>query len=200
MRPAVLTFLLALTTLALAGCEGRESAVETEPVAEAPSASTPVADPVRTASGTANQPGEVMPAYSANELGGGTWSLADEEGVTLLNLWATWCGPCRYEIPALIELQNDYGEHGLQVVGVSMDRSGMEPQISSFVKNAGINYKIVHDPRARLADVFETTIIPTTALIDRDGKILWIHAGIVSGDDPELLDALRVALDVKPSA
>ncbi|MDX1583869.1 MAG: TlpA disulfide reductase family protein, partial [Thermoanaerobaculia bacterium] len=112
----------------------------------------------------------------------------------MLNLWATWCGPCRYEIPALIRLQEEFGDQGLQVVGVSMDRAGMEPQISSFARSAGINYKIVHDPRAKLADVFDTTIIPTTALIDRDGKIVWYHAGIVSDEDPELLEALEKVL------
>lgn len=178
------------------GCGEQQSGSETSEPTPASSVRDSEAT-VSPVSGTAGAEGEVMPEYSASDLRGGTWRLAEEDGVTMLNLWATWCGPCRYEIPALIQLQREYGEQGLQVVGVSMDRPGMEAQINAYAKAAGINYRIVHDPQARLADVFETTIIPTTALIDRDGKIVWFHAGIVREDDPEMLEALKAALPGK---
>lgn len=191
MTRTVSTIILIATLGLMAGACGGEEPVAGTP-SESPEVSKPAALPAPT--GTASAVGEVMPDYSAQRLDGETWKLGDEKGVTMLNLWATWCGPCRYEIPALIQLQNEYGEQGLQVVGVSMDQTGMESQIESFVRNAGINYEIVHDPQARLADVFETTIIPTTALIDRNGRIVWYHAGIVSKDDPEMLEALKAAL------
>lgn len=194
---------LAVVLTALIGCAGEESSATSagDPGAATDSEvaandATEYRAPV--ALGTASKIGDEMPAYTASDLRGGTWKLAEEEGVTMLNLWATWCGPCRYEIPALIDLQKEYGEQGLQVIGVSMDQAGMEPQIQSFARNAGINYKIVHDPRAQLADVFDTTIIPTTALIDRDGEIAWYHAGIVRKDDPKMLQALKSALAAKP--
>lgn len=188
------TIIFTALLILLMGCGGEHPAAETTAEsgdAQSQQQSTPVA---QSPGGSANAVGETMPAYSASDLEGGTWELSGEKGVTMLNLWATWCGPCRYEIPALIELQKEYGEQGLQVVGVSMDQPGMEPQIESFVRNAGINYKIVHDPHAKLADVFETTIIPTTALIDRDGTIVWYHAGIVRKDDPKMIEALEGAL------
>jgi thiol-disulfide isomerase/thioredoxin len=141
-----------------------------------------------------------MPAYAARTLDGRSWSLQREGDVTMLNLWATWCGPCRYEIPALIELQNEYGKDGLQIVGVSIDSSGMEKEIERFGDRMGINYLIVHDPQARLADLLETTIIPTTVLVDRDGKIVWSHQGIVKVDDPEMLEALRHSLGLEAAA
>jgi thiol-disulfide isomerase/thioredoxin len=155
-------------------------------VGRAPSPTPPAAagvDDVRT-----------MPAYAARTLDGRRWSLEREGAVTMLNLWATWCPPCRYEIPALIELQNQYGKDGLQIVGVSIDSSGMEKEIEKFGDQMGINYLIVHDPQAKLADLLETTILPTTVLVDRDGKIVWSHKGIVKVDDPEMLEALRISL------
>lgn len=187
---------LALTTCLLVsiGCAGEQpdSTAVTQNTGSPEAADTSAApSPV---TGTASKVGDQMPRYTANELSGGTWKLEDVDGVTMLNLWATWCGPCRYEIPSLIQLQKEYGDEGLHVVGVSMDQAGMQSQIESFARNAGINYKIVHDPQARLADVFDTTIIPTTALIDRSGKVVWFHAGIVRHDDPELLTALEAAL------
>lgn len=197
----IATFSL-LSLTALLACGGEEAATGSTGTAatggSASQGSTQEAAPLPT--GTASKVGDTMPDYSANELDGGTWQLSDEKGVTMINLWATWCGPCRYEIPALIKLQKEYGEQGLQVVGVSMDQAGMEQQIESFARNAGINYKIVHDPQATLAEVFDTTIIPTTALVDRNGKVVWYHAGIVSNEDPELLEALKDALATTQAA
>jgi thiol-disulfide isomerase/thioredoxin len=135
-----------------------------------------------------------MPAYSARTLDGANWSLEVGQHVTMLNLWATWCPPCRYEIPALIELQKEYGEQGLQIVGVSIDSAGMQREIERFSENMGINYLVVHDPQAELANLLQTTILPTTALVDRNGMIVWSHKGIVKADDPVLLEALRGAL------
>lgn len=190
MKRLISTLVLSLSLILVIGCESEQP----DAAAESSNAVAPEVAAAPPATGTASEVGDQMPRYTANELDGGTWDLADVDGVTMLNLWATWCGPCRYEIPALIQLQKDYGDEGLHVVGVSMDQAGMESQIESFARNAGINYKIVHDPQARLADVLDTTIIPTTALIDRSGKVVWYHAGIVRNDDPKLIEALEAAL------
>jgi cytochrome c biogenesis protein CcmG, thiol:disulfide interchange protein DsbE len=197
-----------------AGCRGDEQPVEiaeedasesfeervdpfdvpiVEPRVDRPAGSaTPPSSPVPASAGIDD--GWRMPAYSARTLDGANWSLEVGRNVTMLNLWATWCGPCRYEIPALIELQEEYGEKGLQIVGVSIDSPGMQREIEKFSDKMGINYLIVHDPQAKLADLLQTTIIPTTALVDRNGVIVWSHKGIVKADDPVLLEALRVAL------
>lgn len=190
MKRLISTLVLSLSLVLVIGCESEQP----DAAAESSNAAAPEVASAPPATGTASEVGDQMPRYTANELDGGTWDLADVDGVIMLNLWATWCGPCRYEIPALIQLQEDYGDEGLHVVGVSMDQAGMESQIESFARNAGINYKIVHDPQARLADVLDTTIIPTTALIDRSGKVVWYHAGVVRNDDPKLIEALEAAL------
>lgn len=139
--------------------------------------------------------GAAMPAYTAQRLEGGPYELAAEKGkVILLNIWATWCGPCRYEIPELVKLQNAYGKDGFEVVGVSIDGPETASEIAPFVQKSGINYPIVLDPRGVIADVFETNVLPTSALIDRDGKVVWTHIGVVEADDERLLSVLREAL------
>src|SRR5438477_186992 len=77
--------------------------------------------------------GNQFPAYTTQMLDGGTLDLAQLRGrVVLLNVWATWCAPCRAETPALIDIQNQYRDRGLKVVGVSVDESGLD-QVKDFV-------------------------------------------------------------------
>ena len=83
------------------------------------------------------------PAFTLKDADGNDVSLSDFEGkVVILDFWATWCPPCRAEIPGFIELQRDYGEKGLQVVGVSLDQQGWSV-INPFVVEYGINYPVV---------------------------------------------------------
>lgn len=177
---------LVLSLFSLA-CDGTAEA----PVADRSSARS---DEVAPAAGPAEL-GAAMPAYSAQRLEGGSYELAAERGkVILLNIWATWCGPCRYEIPELVKLQNTYGKEGFEVVGVSVDGPETADEIAPFVQAAGINYPIVLDPDGAIADMFETNVLPTSALIDRDGKVVWTHMGVVESDDDELLSVLKEAL------
>ena len=104
--------------------------------------------------------------------------------VVILDFWATWCGPCRMEIPGLITLQNKYREQGLEVVGISIDpiaprgNPAGAPAVAPFMKDNGINYTIlmVNNPAAlRGYDVSKG--IPTTYVIDRDGKVVRTYVG-----------------------
>jgi thiol-disulfide isomerase/thioredoxin len=124
-------------------------------------------------------------------LEGGPVTLQQIEGKALLvNLWATWCGPCRTEVPDLVQLRDEFREAGLTVVGVSLDSPGQEDAVRRFAAQYGINYPIVMDYQARVADELETTVIPATVLIDLQGRITWSHIGIVTRDDPGLREAL----------
>ncbi|MBW3563380.1 MAG: TlpA family protein disulfide reductase [Acidobacteria bacterium] len=135
-----------------------------------------------------------MPQFEAVTLAGGRWSGDLEGNVTLINIWATWCTPCRYEIPDLIELKSAWGPKGFEVLGVSVDNAGTAPQIQEFVRNFEINYAVIHDPGMTTLDAFNTTVVPTTVLVDRDGNVRWYHIGPVSSDDPELIDLLTELL------
>src|SRR5215510_2819303 len=100
--------------------------------------------------------------------------------VILLDFWATWCGPCKIEIPWFIEFQNKYGKEGLQVVGVSTDDT--IEKLKPYVANAKMNYVVLqgldHDD---VQDAFGPMFgIPVTVVISRDGKVCMKHAGLAS--------------------
>jgi thiol-disulfide isomerase/thioredoxin len=102
--------------------------------------------------------------------------------VILLDFWATWCGPCKIEIPWFIEFQNKYGKDGLQVVGVSTDDT--VEKLKPYVANAKMNYVVLqgldHDD---VQDAFGPLFgIPVTVVISRDGKICAKHVGLSSKD------------------
>lgn len=139
-----------------------------------------------------------MPAYQATALDGKSISLSGKsDKVRLVNIWATWCGPCRHEIPDLIKLQSEHGKDGLEIVGVSIDDQGMGDEVRKFVKEQKINYPIALDPDGRIADLLSTSAIPTSALVDRDGNIVWMHKGMISASDDGFQALLRKTLAAK---
>src|SRR6202020_2636154 len=85
----------------------------------------------------------IAPDFTLVSLDGKSMKLSDLRGkAVLLNFWATWCGPCKIEMPWFVELQNEYGSQGLQIVGVAMDDSGKD-DIAKFVKEMGVNYPVL---------------------------------------------------------
>jgi thiol-disulfide isomerase/thioredoxin len=110
-------------------------------------------------------------------------SLASFKGkVILLDFWATWCGPCKIEIPWFIEFQNKYGKNGLQVIGVSVEDplDKLKPYVTSMKMNYVVLQGLDHDD---LQDAYGPMFgIPVTAVISRDGKVCMKHAGLASKD------------------
>ncbi len=108
-------------------------------------------------------------------------TLADYRGsVVLLNLWATWCAPCRVEMPSIEQLHRAYEQRGLKVVAVSVDDPGMAPQIRSFATEFGLTFEILHDPGGQMGKVardYQTSGYPETVIIGRDGVIRRKHLG-----------------------
>ena len=141
--------------------------------------------------------GDAMPAYSAKLLDGTAYDLAADKGkVVLINVWATWCGPCRFEIPELQKLHDQHAAHGFKVVGVSVDE-GDPAEVKQFVTDQKMTYPVVVDAEGRIASVLQTTVLPTSVLVDRNGKIVWRQIGAIAPHDPKLTRALDAALGVK---
>ncbi|MDQ2932026.1 MAG: TlpA family protein disulfide reductase [Gemmatimonadota bacterium] len=101
-----------------------------------------------------------------------TQTLADYKGqVVLLNIWGTFCLPCRDEMPAIEKLHQAMGPQGLKVVAISMDDPGFEQKIRDFVKEFGLTFQILYDPSGRIVNDYQTTGVPETFVIARDGVI-----------------------------
>jgi cytochrome c biogenesis protein CcmG/thiol:disulfide interchange protein DsbE len=107
-----------------------------------------------------------------------TKTLADYRGdVVLLNIWATWCGPCRVEMPSMQKLHESFADQGLRIVAVSVDDRGMEDAIREFAKDYGLTFEILHDATGAIKTRYHTTGLPESAVIDRDGTIRKRVAG-----------------------
>ncbi len=119
------------------------------------------------------------------DVNGAPVRLSDYKGkVVLLNFWATWCGPCKIEIPWFIEFEKTYKDRGFATLGVSMDEDGWKA-VEPFVAQKAMNYRVmVGDDRvAQLYGGIDS--LPSTFLIDRDGRIASTHLGLVSKRDYE---------------
>lgn len=123
---------------------------------------------------------QLSPAWELKGVDGKTVKSSDFAGkVVILDFWATWCGPCRMEIPGFIELQKQYADTGLVVIGVSLDQDGASA-VKPFVEKMGINYPIVLGDENVVSAFGGVEGIPTTFIIDRAGNIVRRHVGYAS--------------------
>jgi cytochrome c biogenesis protein CcmG, thiol:disulfide interchange protein DsbE len=116
--------------------------------------------------------GSTAPAFVATDLQSGRKvSLADFKGqVVLLNVWATWCEPCKVEMPSMEQLEKDLGPAGLKIVAVSVDEGG-PAVVKQFAQDLGLTFQILHDPTGQIQRIYQTTGIPESFVINRAGKI-----------------------------
>ena len=137
----------------------------------------------------------VAPDFSLESLDGKSLRLSDFRGkAVLLNFWATWCGPCKIEMPWFVDLQNQYGSQGLQIVGVAMDDASKE-DIGKFAKDMGVNYPILIGKESVGDQYGGVPALPETFLISRDGKIVDKIIGLRG--KAEIEDAVRKALETQ---
>ena len=125
------------------------------------------------------------PEFALKDANGKTVRLEDYKGkVVLLDFFATWCGPCKIEIPWFMEMERRNKDRGFAVLGVSMDDEGWDI-VKPFLSELGVNYRVVigNDATAQLYGGVDA--LPTTFLIDRNGKIASVHVGLASRKDFE---------------
>jgi peroxiredoxin len=140
----------------------------------------------------------IAPDFSLESLDGKTTRLSDYRGkAVLLNFWATWCGPCKIEMPWFVDLQNQYASRGLQIVGVAMD-DGSKEDIAKFAKDMGVNYPILIGKESVGDEYGGVPALPQTFLIARDGKIVDKIVGLRG--KAEIEDAIKKALNTRPAA
>lgn len=127
---------------------------------------SPLLEPVYPATPTAEFTSSEVPDGAA------TKTLASYRGqVVLLNIWATWCAPCRAEMPSIERLHREFGPRGLKIVAVSVDDPGQQKAVRDFVRELGLTFEVLHDPTHDIQKAYQTTGVPETFVLGRDGVI-----------------------------
>ncbi len=127
------------------------------------------------------------PSFELIELSGARVSLDSLAGkVVLLNFWATWCAPCRSEMPGMERVWQQYRDRGFAVVAVSVDAGG-EKRIAGFVRRLKLGYPILLDPDSEVAERYNVSGLPASFLIDREGRVIGRMIGSREWDSPEAI-------------
>lgn len=141
--------------------------------------------------------GSRAPELGARTLDGRPIRMADLRGkVVIVDFWASWCEPCREELPALDRLYQRYREQGLVVVGVSVDRT--ERNARGFLRRNSVSFPIIHDEGHRIADRYSPPRMPSSYIVDRRGVIRHVHEGFRSGDERRIEREVRALLAERP--
>ncbi len=138
-------------------------------------------------------PGDAPPAIDMPDEAGKKVDLNELKGkVVLVDFWASWCGPCKQEMPVLEELHKKYAKQGLVIVGINIDNN--PKKMANFLKGAPVSFRIVHDRKLAVASKYEPETMPSSYFIGRDGKIRYVHAGFRKKDATELEERIKALL------
>jgi len=142
--------------------------------------------------------GKLAPDFTLKNLAGETISLSSLRGkVVFLNVWATWCGPCREEMPSIQALYDEFShDPNFVVLAVSEDSEGRNA-VDSYVQGNALRFNVLLDPQNLVGDAYDVSGIPETFIIDRAGRIVAHHVGPYDWSKSEMHDALRELIDAK---
>ena len=139
--------------------------------------------------------GDAAPVFTVATIGADSARVGGtaKQPVTLVNIWATWCGPCKAEFPELQTLHTAYAQRGLRLLAISIDTEA-DSIVAASARAMGSTFAIGRDPEDQVRGQFATVGIPESWLISSDGKLLWRHAGAITAGDRELRSAIEMAL------
>jgi thiol-disulfide isomerase/thioredoxin len=135
-------------------------------------------------------PAGPAPQFKLDSMAGKPVSLDQYKGqVVMINFWASWCGPCRTEMPILEKLHAKYKPMGFTMIGVNV-----EPDSSlaaNWLKTTPVTFPILFDTKSEVSKLYSVAGMPNTVIIDRKGNLRWLHRGYKPGDENEYLDQIR---------
>lgn len=201
-RALMLALCCLCAALGAGACTENESVAPTATTANGNNAGSTTTAPNRATPGAPSSGSTSLPPEIADStiesLDGESFRLADYQGkVVVLDLWATWCGPCRLEVPHLVAIGNEYGERGVEVIGLSTENPDEASElVRAFAREFNINYKLGWtNPQVRQLIGFGGGVIPQTLVIARDGTVVMHHAGFNPSSTPQKLrEAVEQAL------
>jgi len=137
--------------------------------------------------------GQPAPDFALKSSTGDNLRLSEYRGdVVMINFWATWCGPCRQEMPLLDELYSRYERVGFSLLGVNIDDDSRRAM--DMVAELGVNFPILFDARKEVSKLYEVQAMPVTVLLDREGTVRYVHHGYKPGYEEKYLDQIRSLL------
>ena len=130
------------------------------------------------------------PDFTLEALTGGNLRLQEHRGdVVLINFWASWCGPCRQEMPILDRLHQRYSDAGFAVLGVNVE--GKRKPAEKIAKKSKVTFPVLIDAGQKVSETYGLEAMPTTVVVDRNGKIRYIHRGYKPGDEAKYIDVVK---------
>ena len=137
--------------------------------------------------------GSPAPAFTLASSIGSQVSLAQYKGqVVMINFWASWCGPCRQEMPLLESIYKKYNKMGFTLIGVNVEPDSQAA--NQWLKQTPVSFPILYDKDSQVSKLYDVAGMPSTVLIDRSGKLRMLHRGYKAGDENEYLDSIRALI------
>jgi len=142
---------------------------------------------------TAGQGLGAAPDFSLPDASGETVALADFKGqVVLINFWASWCGPCREEMPLLDELSSRYAPLGFTLLGVNVEEDSSAA--NGFLSGTPVSFPVLYDRENTVSNLYDVIAMPSTVIVDRSGQIRYIHHGYEAGNEHDYQDQIRALI------
>ncbi|TNE76997.1 MAG: TlpA family protein disulfide reductase [Gammaproteobacteria bacterium] len=130
------------------------------------------------------------PDFTLKSRSGENLRLEDHRGqVVMLNFWASWCGPCRQEMPLMNDIYGQYKDLGFTILAVNVDENREEAL--RFLESVPVNYPILYDPESQVSELYQVQAMPTTVMIDRNGQARYIHYGFKPGYEDDYEQQIR---------
>ncbi len=133
---------------------------------------------------------EKAPDFTLKSDTGDNVRLEEQRGkVVMINFWASWCAPCRKEMPLLEELHDRYEQAGFTLFGVNVEQNPDAAQ--KFLDDVGVTFPILYDPESTASRAYQVSAMPTTVMVDRDGEVRYVNRGYKEGDEAKYRDQIR---------
>ena len=133
---------------------------------------------------------EPAPDFTLQSSTGENVRLAEQRGqVVMLNFWASWCGPCRQEMPLLDAMHKRYGPAGFKLYGINVEEDNTDAK--KLIKELGVSLPVLYDPESKASTLYKVDAMPTTVLIDKKGQIRYVNRGYKPGDENKYRDQIR---------
>jgi peroxiredoxin len=135
----------------------------------------------------------LAPKFSLPSRSGDTVSLDQLKGqVVMLNFWASWCGPCRKEMPLLDQMHKRYSSLGFTLLGVNVEANTKDAE--RWLAETPVSFPVVFDKDSKVSKLYDVNAMPSTVFIDRKGNVRYLHRGYKPGDESEYLNQIRALL------